>query len=304
MDIKRISDCIRQIIPRDNILLDEPMKNHTSFRIGGNADIMVMPSAKEQIIDIIKLCKDKDIPLFIMGNGSNLLVGDRGMRGIVLKIASRFSETEIDDNNIKVQTGILLSTLAHRALESKLSGLEFAHGIPGTLGGAIFMNAGAYGGEIKDIAVDVTCVNLDGDIVRIEGDGLEFGYRSSKVQKDNLIALEATLNLRYGDPAIIKENMDYLMSQRREKQPLSYPSGGSTFKRPEGHYAGKLIQDAGLKGYRIGDAKVSTKHAGFIINLGNATCKDVLNLIDFIQTRVYEKFQVELSPELRVVGEL
>lgn len=303
MNIGKIYGHIKNFLSEDRIFVNEPMKNHTSFKIGGEADIMVVPSTKDQIIELIKYCNEESIPLFIMGNGSNLLVGDRGIRGVVLKIAGSFSDISVDGDRMHVETGILMSSLSHKALEEELSGLEFASGIPGTLGGALAMNAGAYGGEIKDVTRCVTAVDLEGNIVELKEDMLEFGYRTSRIQREGLIALEAILELKKGDPAIIKETMNDLIRRRREKQPLSYPSGGSVFKRPEGYYAGKLIQDSGLKGYQIGGAQVSTKHAGFIINLGDATCADVVRLIEAIQDRVYREFGVELSPELKVVGE-
>lgn len=303
MNIGKIYGHIKNFLSEDRIFVNEPMKNHTSFKIGGEADIMVVPSTKDQIIELIKYCNEESIPLFIMGNGSNLLVGDRGIRGVVLKIAGSFSDISVDGDRMHVETGILMSSLSHKALEEELSGLEFASGIPGTLGGALAMNAGAYGGEIKDVTRCVTAVDLEGNIVELKEDMLEFGYRTSRIQREGLIALEAILELKKGDPAIIKETMNDLIRRRREKQPLSYPSGGSVFKRPEGYYAGKLIQDSGLKGYQIGGAQVSTKHAGFIINLGDATCADVVRLIETIQDKVYREFGVELSPELKVVGE-
>lgn len=302
MNIEKIYGDIGGLVPETNILTNESMKNHTSFKIGGKADILVMPSSKEQIIELIKYCKGEGIHLFVMGNGSNLLVSDMGIRGVVLKIGGNFSDIVVDGNRLTAETGVLMASLSHRALGESLAGIEFANGIPGTLGGALAMNAGAYGGEMKDVVRNVTAVDLHGNIYVLDDGELEFGYRTSRIQRQELIALEAALELREGDPVIIKETMDELMCRRREKQPLAYPSGGSVFKRPEGHFAGKLIQDAGLKGYQIGGAKVSTKHAGFIINTGNATCADVIHLIEAIQERVYREFGVELSPELRIVG--
>lgn len=303
MDIGKVYNDIKSFLPKDQLLVHEPMKNHTSFKIGGKADLIVLPSNADQIVDVIKYCNQMDVPIFVMGNGSNLLVGDRGIRGVVLKIAGSFNNVTIDGDRIDVETGILMSSLSHRALKESLSGLEFASGIPGTLGGALAMNAGAYGSEMKDLVVRVTAVDMQGNRVEFERDMLEFGYRTSRLQRERLIALEASLKLEDGDPAKIKETMTELMRRRREKQPLSYPSGGSVFKRPEGYYAGKLIQDAGLKGYRVGGAQVSTQHAGFIINTGDATCADVVGLIETIKDKVYREFGVKLSPEIKIVGE-
>ncbi len=303
MDIKSVFDDINSIVPNAGVLLHEPMNKHTSFRIGGPADIMVLPSDENEIIDILKYCSGNAIPIFIMGNGSNLLVRDKGIRGVVLKIGESFSDAMAEGTRIVAQSGILLSKLSRLALGESLTGLEFASGIPGSLGGAVAMNAGAYGGEMKDVVVAVNAVDISGQRVRLKSSMLEFGYRTSIVQKKGLIVLDVVLELARGNSQRIRATMNELNRRRREKQPLSYPSGGSAFKRPEGAFAGKLIQDAGLKGYSVGDAQVSPKHSGFIINTGNATCADVVQLIEIIQNKVYEKFGIALCPELKIVGE-
>ncbi|HHW71450.1 MAG TPA: UDP-N-acetylmuramate dehydrogenase [Clostridiales bacterium] len=303
MDIKSVFNDIKSIVPDAEILLNEPMSKHTTFRIGGPADIMILPSAEYEIIEILKYCNCNSVPIFIMGNGSNLLVRDKGIRGIVLKIGESFSDATVQDTKILAQAGILLSTLSRLALREGLTGLEFASGIPGTLGGAVTMNAGAYGGEMKDVVVAVNVVDMKGQRTKLDSAMLEFGYRTSAIQRDGLVVLDVIMELNVGDAQEIRATMNKLNRCRREKQPLSYPSGGSTFKRPEGYFAGKLIQDAGLKGYRVGDAQVSTKHSGFIVNIGNATCADVVQLIEIIQQTVYKKFGVELYPELKIVGE-
>lgn len=303
MDIKSVFNDIKSIVPDAEILLNEPMSKHTTFRIGGPADIMILPSAEYEIIEILKYCNCNSVPIFIMGNGSNLLVRDKGIRGIVLKIGESFSDATVQDTKILAQAGILLSTLSRLALREGLTGLEFASGIPGTLGGAVTMNAGAYGGEMKDVVVAVNVVDMKGQRTKLDSAMLEFGYRTSAIQRDGLVVLDVIMELNVGDAQEIRATMNKLNRCRREKQPLSYPSGGSTFKRPEGYFAGKLIQDAGLKGYRVGDAQVSTKHSGFIVNIGNATCADVVQLIEIIQQTVYKKFGVGLYPELKIVGE-
>ena len=283
------------------IIEKEPMKNHTTFKIGGVADKFCEAECIEDIIFAIKHAKENNIPLFVMGNGSNLLVSDKGIRGLVLKISDRFSKYEISGDTIKAESGILLSTLSKAAQKNGLAGMEFASGIPGALGGAIYMNAGAYGGEMQDIVKSVTYLK-DGEIRKIEG-GFGFGYRKSIFADNGAIILEAEIKLKEGNPDEIKAKMEELKKRRVEKQPLSMASAGSTFKRPEGHFAGKLIEDAGLKGYTVGGAAVSEKHAGFIINKGSATAEDVIMLIEYIKKTVKEKFGVELETEVKMVGE-
>jgi UDP-N-acetylmuramate dehydrogenase len=283
------------------IIKNEPMKNHTSFKIGGAADEFASASGKEEIIELINYAKEKKIPYFIMGNGSNILVSDKGIRGLVIKISGNFSGYEVSGNIIKAESGALLSTLSKAAQKSSLSGIEFASGIPGTLGGAIYMNAGAYGGEMSSIVKSVTYLE-NGEIKKIN-DGFGFGYRRSVFADLGAVILEAELELEKGNPDEIKAQMDDYKIRRTEKQPLSMPSAGSVFKRPQGYFAGRLIEDAGLKGFQIGGAKVSEKHAGFIVNTGGATAEDVLALIKYIQKNVKEKFNVELETEVKIVGE-
>lgn len=284
-----------------NIIKNELMKNHTSFKIGGTADEFCAPKSIEEIKECIEYAKEKNIPYFIVGNGSNILVSDKGIRGLVIEISGQFAKYEIKDCVIKAQSGALLSVLAKAAHKDSLSGMEFASGIPGTLGGAVYMNAGAYGGEMSNIVKSVTYLE-NGDIKRIES-GFGFGYRKSLFADLGAVVLEAEIQLKKGNPDEIKAKMEDYKERRTEKQPLNFPSAGSVFKRPEGHFAGRLIEDAGLKGFQIGGAKVSEKHAGFIINTGGATADDVLALIKHIQKTVKEKFDVWLETEVKIMGE-
>ena len=281
---------------------NELLKNHTSFKIGGPADEFAEVNNEEEIAELIKYAKEKGIPYTIMGNGSNLLVGDKGIRGLVIKLAKGFDSVEILGDKIIAKSGILLSKLSNVALENELSGLEFASGIPGTLGGAIYMNAGAYGGEMKDVIEKVTYFS-NGEIKLAEKDDLDFGYRHSRFSGTEDIVLSAEIQLKKADKTEIRAQMDDFKERRCSKQPLSMPSAGSTFKRPEGYFAGKLIEDAGLKGKTIGGAQVSEKHSGFVVNTGDASAQDVLDLIKFIQDTVYEKFKVKLETEVKMLGE-
>ena len=283
------------------IIKNEPMKNHTTFKIGGPADEFCEAESVEDIIRATQYAKEKNLPLFIMGNGSNLLVSDKGIRGIVLKLSDKFSKCEVLGDTIRAESGALLSAISKLALKMSLSGMEFAAGIPGTLGGTVYMNAGAYGGEMKDIVKSVTYFK-NGEIKRIE-DGFDFGYRKSVFSDTDAIILEAELKLKKGNADEIKAKMEELKKRRVEKQPLSMASAGSTFKRPEGYFAGKLIEDAGLKGFSIGGAAVSEKHSGFVVNTGGATAQDVKTLILHIQKTVKQKFGVELETEVKIVGE-
>lgn len=303
MNKQNIYDRLCEIMGKENILIDEPMKNHTSFKIGGPADILVTPTDENQLKEIIKYIKQENIPYFLMGNGSNLLVRDGGIRGIVVKIAQNYNKFEINENIIKAQSGILLSTLAKHIAKNCYKGFEFASGIPGTLGGAIAMNAGAYGGEMKDVVHSVKVLNQQGEIVEIPNEQMDFGYRTSLVNKEKLIVLEVKLSLEKGKYEDIKNILDDLTVKRTTKQPLNVPSAGSTFKRPEGYYAGKLIEDSGLKGVRLKGAQVSDKHSGFVVNAGGATAQDIIELIEFIKKTVYDKFKVELNEEVKIVGE-
>lgn len=294
---------LQDIVGSDNIVFDEPMRKHTTFRIGGNADIFVRPESKEQIAEILRLCRKQDVPYFILGNGSNLLVGDRGFRGVVINIMDNMNDIKVDGGIIKAQAGAMLIKVSRAARDNSLTGLEFASGIPGTIGGAIYMNAGAYGGEMKDVVTQVTAMDAEGEIYTFGTDELEFSYRHSVIQQRDLIVLDVTMKLAAGDQKIIDDRMSELAVARRTKQPLEYPSAGSTFKRPEGYFAGKLIMDAGLRGYRVGDAQVSEKHCGFVVNRGNATADDVIKLIDDVKAKVSEEYDVVLEPEVRMIGE-
>ncbi len=287
----------------DNVLFDEDMKKHTSFRIGGSADAFVSPESALEIEKIICFCRDTDTPYIIMGNGSNILVSDKGIRGVVIHIGSGMSKCRIEDCDVYADAGILMSSLSKKLLEENLAGFEFASGIPGTLGGGIFMNAGAYGGELKDIIESVTFICPDGMIKTEAAENLDFSYRHSMFQRGEYIILSCKLKLKKGNYEDIKALMSDYNSRRAEKQPLNLPSAGSTFKRPEGYFAGKLIQDAGLMGFSIGGAQVSEKHAGFVVNKGGATAKDVLDLIEHVQNTVWNKFGVDLEPEVRFAGE-
>ena len=285
------------------LLKQEPMKKHTSFRIGGNADIYISPKSSEEIQSILFLAKKYDVPVTVMGNGSNLLVSDKGIRGIVIQIGEDMSTILVKGEKITAQAGALLKTIGEKALQSSLEGFAFAAGIPGSLGGAVCMNAGAYGGEIKDILVEADVLTEDLQIKKFSTQQLQFSYRHSIIPEKGYIVLSATFLLKKGNQKEIAQKMTELAQQRREKQPLNFPSAGSIFKRPQGYFAGKLITDAGLKAYSIGDAQVSQKHGGFIVNKGNATCADVLALIEHCQKTVFEKFGVMLETEVKMIGE-
>ena len=294
---------LNSILTEDNILLEEPMKKHTTFRIGGPAKYYVMPQTREQVKDIIECCKESDMPYYILGNGSNLLVSDKGYEGVVIQIFKNMNEILVEGNVIKAQAGALLSTIAARALDAGLSGFECLAGIPGTLGGACVMNAGAYGGEMKDVLEEVLVLTEDGEFLTIPKEELELGYRTSIIAKKNYVVLEAVMRLEEGDKGAIKARMDELKEQRVTKQPLEYPSAGSTFKRPVGYFAGKLIQDAGLRGFQVGGAQVSEKHCGFVINKEEATAADVAELMRQVSLKVEEQFGVPLEAEVKRLGE-
>ena len=285
-----------------NIFVDEPMKNHTSFKTGGVADYFLQPSNSEELKNIILYLRKSNIKFFIMGNGTNLLVSDKGIRGVVIQFKNMNSIT-VDNDIIKVDCGVLLSNIAKIALENELEGFEFASGIPGSFGGAVCMNAGAYGKEMKDVILSVDVMTTLGEIKTLSLDELEFSYRNSCILKNNYIIINGCIKLKKGNYNNIKILMNELSLKRKEKQPLAYPSAGSTFKRPKGYFAGKLISDSGLKGYSIGQAQVSEKHAGFIINKGDATTDDILKLIEYCQKVVFEKFGVKLDTEVKFIGE-
>lgn len=291
------------ITGNENVLVDEPMSRHTTFRIGGPADYFVTPCNAEELRSIIELCRDSSIPYYIVGNGSNLLVGDKGCRGVIIQIFKRMNQIRTEGERVYAQAGALLSKVAAAALESSLTGLEFASGIPGTLGGALRMNAGAYGGEMKQVVESARVLTPEGEVIDIPVSELGMSYRTSVISKNDYVVLEAVLRLEKGDAGKIRAQMEDLRGKRVSKQPLEYGSAGSTFKRPEGYFAGKLIEDAGLRGFRIGDAQVSEKHCGFVINRGGATAAQVTELMDQVRARVKEQFGVELEPEVKRIGE-
>ena len=291
------------LLGEDRVFTEEAISQHTTFKIGGPADYFLMPDKGEDVGRVIKICKEKEIPYFILGNGSNLLVGDGGYRGAVIQIYRNMSSVTVEGNEITAQAGALLSAVAAAAKNASLTGFEFAGGIPGTIGGAVVMNAGAYGGEMKDVLTEVTVMNAEGDIFTLPTEELELGYRTSIIKTAGYIVLEAKIRLKEGDPEVIRETMKDLTIRRTTKQPLEYPSAGSTFKRPEGYFAGKLIMDSGLAGYQVGGAQVSEKHCGFVINAGDATARDVRTLMDNVRDIVYKKYGVTLEPEVKFLGE-
>ena len=294
---------LSKIVRKEQILEEEPMKKHTTFRIGGPAEYLILPQTTEEIADVIKLCRQEEIPWYIVGNGSNLLVADEGVRGVVIQLLRNFNQIQVEGCQIRMQAGAQNAAVAKRALDASLTGFEFAAGIPGTIGGAVVMNAGAYGGEMKDILKEVTVLYPNGMIRTIPAEELELGYRTSIIARKGYVVLEAVIVLKTGDPKEIKAAMDELKEKRVTKQPLEYPSAGSTFKRPEGYFAGKLIMDAGLRGFSVGGAQISEKHCGFVINKGNATAKDVTELMDETKKIVMEKFGVALEPEVKRLGQ-
>lgn len=295
---------IAETVGMSAVSVDEPMSKHTTFKIGGAADVLIEPESTNQLLAVISLLKRFEIPYFVMGNGSNLLVGDKGIRGAVIKIANSMSGCEVEGSAITAQSGIKLSRLASTAMNNGLAGLEFASGIPGTLGGAVFMNAGAYGEEMKDVISEVTYIDTEKEkAVTIPAAECNFGYRRSIFTEMPAIVTGAVIKLKDGSIDEIKAKMNDLTKRRCDKQPLDKPSAGSTFKRPEGYFAGTLIQDCGLKGCRVGGAEVSQKHSGFIINVDNATAADVTGLIKKVQSDVFDKFGVKLETEVKFVGE-
>jgi len=299
---KDFSEKLTLILDKNDIQIDALMKNHTSFKVGGPVDILVTPENFQQVIDVIKLCKEDNVPYFVIGNGTNLLVKDGGIRGGVIKLC-KLDGITLENERIIAKSGATLKDISDFALENSLTGFEFACGIPGSIGGAVAMNAGAYNGEISHVIESAKVIGVDGTICSLNKDQLELGYRTSSVLKNVYTVLEVILKLEKGEYEKIKTRMEDLNKRRNEKQPLEHPSAGSTFKRPEGYFAAKLIEDSGLKGMRIGDAEVSEKHSGFIINKGNASAKDILNLIKIVQDKVKEKFDVNLYTEVRIIGE-
>lgn len=293
---------LETIIEKDRIFEKEPMKKHTTFRVGGPADVLIQPR-KEELPGVLELCRRREVPFYVIGNGSNLLVGDKGIRGVVLEMSAGEEAVTVKGTVLRAAAGVMLSKAANAAAAAGLTGMEFAAGIPGTVGGAVVMNAGAYGGEVKDILVSVTVVDEHSTTKEVKAGDLELGYRQSNVLKNHWIVTEAVFQLAGGEEAAIREKMNTLAEQRREKQPLQYPSAGSTFKRPEGYFAGKLIMDAGLRGYRAGGAQVSEKHCGFVINSGEATASDIRRLMEEVTVEVERQFGVTLEPEVKMLGE-
>ena len=287
--------------PRARVLENEPLARHTTFRVGGPADVLFLPESAEELRRAMELAREVGEDCLVIGNGSNLLVRDGGVRGLVIKLAGPMSGVSVEGTAIRAQAGASLSQVSRAALQASLTGLEFASGIPGSLGGALAMNAGAYGGELSQV-VREAMVLMDGRVQTLSREELAMGYRTTRVLREGGIVLSAVLDLKEGDASEIAETMDELNRRRREKQPLSFPSAGSTFKRPEGYFAGALIEQAGLKGYAIGGAQVSEKHAGFLINRGGATASDLLRLIEYVQERVYAQSGVRLETEVRICG--
>ena len=293
---------IKQQLTTGTLLEQELMSRHTSFRIGGPADYFVEPASVDELAGVLSLARQEKVPFFIVGNGSNLLVSDEGFRGMIVHTGGSLRSISVEGDVIYAQAGALLGAVAGAALEAGLTGMEFAAGIPGTLGGAVCMNAGAYGGEMKDILLDAEVLTQDGERLVIPVEELDLSYRHSIIFEKNYIVLAAHIRLSRGDKTQIRNRMNELAGARKEKQPLEYPSAGSTFKRPEGYFAGKLIQDAGLKGYTVGGAQVSEKHSAFVINRGGATAEEVRFLIRQVRSKVKQQFGVELEPEVRMLG--
>lgn len=293
---------LKKYVPEENICLQEPMAGHTTFRIGGPADCLVEMENEEQLVRIQSYLNRVEVPFFILGNGSNLLVSDEGYRGVVIRIGHKMSEIKADGCILTVQAGATMAQAARAALEYGLTGLEFAAGIPGTVGGGVVMNAGAYDGEMSQVVMQVNVISANGDLMELDNQTMEFGYRTSSIRSNSFIVTKVVFRLEQGNREEIKAKMEELAARRREKQPLEYPSAGSTFKRPVGYYAGKLIMEAGLRGYQCGGARVSDKHCGFVINTGTATALDVRDVIEEVQERVKERFNVDLEPEILFLG--
>ncbi len=301
--MKQAAERLKQAVGAGIFLTDEPMSRHTTFRTGGPADIYIEPSGVEELKQVLDICREENVAYTIIGNGSNLLVGDGGYRGVLISFGKPFAQVTIEGAQVRTGAGALLSAVAKQVLNASLTGFEFAAGIPGTIGGAVVMNAGAYGGELCQVLREATVLTPEGEVKTLPAEELELGYRTSCVQKNGYIVLEAVLQLQPGNADDIRAVMDALASKRREKQPLEYPSAGSTFKRPEGHFAGRLIQDAGLRGFRVGGAQVSEKHCGFVINRDHATSAEILSLCRQVQEKVKAQFGVELELEVKLLGE-
>lgn len=300
---QKIIESFNNLLGNEKVRINEPMNRHTTFRIGGPADCFLLPSNAEEVKGILEICKKESLPYFILGNGSNLLVSDEGYRGVIIQLYRNYGGITVEGTEIRAGAGVLLSQIAAAARNESLTGFEFAGGIPGTLGGAVVMNAGAYGGELKDVLKEAVVMDKEGNVLTVPVEKLAMGYRTSLVKTAGYLVLEAVLSLKKGNQEEIRDTMKDLADKRISKQPLEYPSAGSTFKRPEGYFAGKLIMDAGLRGYQVGGAQVSEKHCGFVINKGNATAADVCRLMSDVQRKVQEQFGVTLEPEVKFLGE-
>lgn len=292
---------LKDIVGEEYVKTNEPMAAHCTFRCGGNAEGYVIPGSIDELVEVLNLCRKSNCKYMVIGNGSNILVRDEGYDGIIIEVNSRINDIDVIGEDIVADAGAKLSTIAMIAMENDLAGFEFAHGIPGNVGGAVVMNAGAYGGEMKDVVKWVKVLDKEGNIRTLNASELEMGYRTSKVAKEGMIVLQICIGLMLGSMDEIGMIMQMFMQKRRAKQPLEYPSAGSTFKRPEGYFAGKLIQDAGLRGYRVGGAMVSEKHCGFVINYDNATATDILRLMEDVQQKVKEQFGIDLEPEVKII---
>ncbi len=295
-------ETLQGLVTEESIHLQEPMASHTTFRVGGPADCFIEIENVEQLRKIQKILYQTEYPFIVIGNGSNLLVSDNGYQGIVLQLGRKMSDITVEGNIIRAKTGASMAQVAAAALKNGLTGLEFVSGIPGTIGGGVVMNAGAYGGELSQVVTQVHVLDKDGEALVLDNETMEFGYRKSTIRRQPFIVTEVVLALQPGNPADIQAKMEELAAKRREKQPLEFPSAGSTFKRPEGYFAGELIMKAGLRGFQVGGARVSDKHCGFVINAGNALAADIMDVIWEVQRRVKERFGVELEPEIVFLG--
>lgn len=300
---QKIIERFSNLLGNEKVRINEPMNRHTTFRIGGPADYFLLPSSSEEVKGILEICKEESLQYFILGNGSNLLVSDEGYRGVIIQLYRNYGGLTVEGTEIRAGAGVLLSQIAAAARNESLTGFEFAGGIPGTLGGAVVMNAGAYGGELKDVLKEAVVMDREGNIFTVPVEKLAMGYRTSLVKTAGYLVLEVVISLKKGGQEEIRDTMKDLADRRISKQPLEYPSAGSTFKRPEGYFAGKLIMDAGLRGYQVGGAQVSEKHCGFVINKGNATAADVCRLMADVQAKVQEQFGVTLEPEVKFLGD-
>jgi len=292
---------LEKYVPKENIFQNEEMSKHTTFRVGGPADCMVVVTDLTQLQNVMKYIQKLEVPFFVLGNGSNLLVSDEGYRGIVIKLGGEFLQIAVGGTEMNCGAGVTMAMAAKQALDHSLTGLEFASGIPGTIGGGVVMNAGAYGGEMSQVVLSVQVMDHMGEVMELSGEDMEFGYRHSAIKGKPFLITRVRFRLTKGDAESIRTYMNELAAKRREKQPLEYPSAGSTFKRPEGYFAGKLIEDAGLRGFQIGGAQVSEKHCGFVINKENATAADIRQLMKTVQERVYDQFDVRLEPEVIIL---